>query len=49
MFYRNPGLKEGICSINFTAFDKARKSFGTDEDILFIYNYAARDISMQTL
>ncbi|KAB7506917.1 Protein GUCD1 [Armadillidium nasatum] len=38
IFYRNPGFKDRICSFGFSAFDKARKSFGTDEDIIFIFN-----------
>ncbi|XP_064110013.1 protein GUCD1-like isoform X1 [Macrobrachium nipponense] len=39
VYYRNPSFKNHICSIAFSRLDKARKSYGTDEDVLFIYNH----------
>ncbi|XP_038074917.1 protein GUCD1-like isoform X2 [Patiria miniata] len=35
--YRNPGILEELCCCSFTNLDEARRSHGTDEDILFIY------------
>ena len=38
IFYRNPSFKDRICSMSFSALDEARQSYGTDEDIIFIYD-----------
>ena len=38
VYYRNPSFKNKICSISFACLDEARKSFGTDEDIIYIYS-----------
>lgn len=27
----------GVCSTSFTNFEEARRSYGTDEDILFVF------------
>lgn len=35
--YRNPSKSERVCSVPFDAFDRARKRFGTDEDVIFVY------------
>ncbi|XP_013780038.1 protein GUCD1-like isoform X2 [Limulus polyphemus] len=37
ILYRNPANSNRVCSTSFEAFNKARKSFGTDEDIIFVY------------
>ncbi|CAH1800809.1 unnamed protein product [Owenia fusiformis] len=39
--YKNPSYNEELCCCSLSAFDTARKSFGTDEDILFIYKSAS--------
>lgn len=39
IYYRNPSFGNRICTISFAKLDKARRSYGTDEDIIFIYNY----------
>ncbi|XP_041457081.1 protein GUCD1-like [Lytechinus variegatus] len=36
IFYRNPARPIDLCCCSFENFDVARKSHGTDEDILFI-------------
>ncbi|XP_041348466.1 protein GUCD1-like [Gigantopelta aegis] len=36
IFYKNPGIHQELCCSRWDQFDNARKSFGTDEDILFI-------------
>ena len=36
VFYKNPSLEEIECCVNISLFDLARKSHGTDEDIIFI-------------
>ena len=38
ILYRNPTLKDKICYINYDSLEEARTSYGTDEDILFIYS-----------
>lgn len=38
MYYRNPSFRSHICSITFAKLDMARRSYGTDEDIIFIYS-----------
>ncbi|WAR03103.1 GUCD1-like protein [Mya arenaria] len=37
IFYMNPSYDEEMCCCRMSQFDAARKSYGTDEDILFIY------------
>ena len=36
VFCKNPSLQDVECSVNIPSFDMARKSYGTDEDIIFI-------------
>lgn len=38
VFYKNPSYDEDVCCSRMDKFDKARKSHGTDEDTLFIFN-----------
>ncbi|KAG8190624.1 hypothetical protein JTE90_017888 [Oedothorax gibbosus] len=37
VFYRNPSVFDKVCTIPYDSFEVARKSFGTDEDVLFVY------------
>ncbi|KAK7088316.1 protein GUCD1-like [Littorina saxatilis] len=37
IFYKNPNTSDSLCCCQFESFEKARKSHGTDEDILFLY------------
>ena len=37
MFYRNPARTKTLSYTDYTSFEAARKSYGTDQDILFIY------------
>ncbi|CAH1272504.1 GUCD1 [Branchiostoma lanceolatum] len=37
ILYRNPGLATDLCCCTLQSFEDARKSYGTDEDILFVY------------
>ena len=32
----NPSLREGVCCAKIDVFEKARHSYGTDDDILLI-------------
>lgn len=36
IFYHNPSLKEVECCVSISSFEEARKSYGTDEDIIFV-------------
>nr|XP_053645827.1 protein GUCD1-like isoform X1 [Cherax quadricarinatus] len=45
MYYRNPSFKNRICSISFSKLDEARQSYGTDEDVIFIYSNSKRQNS----
>ncbi len=36
--FHNPSRKEGTCATSFHNFDEARTSYGTDEDVIFIYS-----------
>lgn len=38
VYYRNPSFKNRVCSIAFGKLDEARQSYGTDEDVIFVYN-----------
>ncbi|XP_019630768.1 PREDICTED: protein GUCD1-like [Branchiostoma belcheri] len=40
ILYRNPGLATDLCCCSLQSFEDARKSYGTDEDILFVYQQA---------
>ncbi|XP_053557962.1 protein GUCD1 isoform X1 [Bombina bombina] len=37
LFYNNPGYADRLCRTSINNFEEARSSYGTDEDILFIY------------
>lgn len=37
VFFKNPNAHEDLCCCRYEKLDKARKSHGTDEDILFVY------------
>ncbi|KTF76711.1 hypothetical protein cypCar_00010414 [Cyprinus carpio] len=37
IFYNNPAYSDRVCCTSFSNFEEARRSYGTDEDILFIY------------
>ncbi len=37
VFYRNPASRKSLSYTSYLNFEKARLSYGTDEDILFIY------------
>jgi len=37
IYYRNPGTSITLSYTSESDFEKARKSYGTDEDILFVY------------
>ncbi len=37
VFYRNPASRKPLSYTSYLNFDKARLSYGTDEDIIFIY------------
>ncbi|XP_027701494.1 protein GUCD1 isoform X1 [Vombatus ursinus] len=37
IFYNNPAYADRVCSTSVTNFEEARTSYGTDEDILFVY------------
>ena len=36
VFCKNPSLQDVECSVNIPSFETARKSYGTDEDIIFV-------------
>ena len=36
--YRNPSLSDRECAMSFKDFDEARTAYGTDEDVIFIFN-----------
>ncbi|XP_061163337.1 protein GUCD1-like [Saccostrea echinata] len=42
IFYKNPSYDEDVCCSRMDKFDKARKSHGTDEDILLIYKQQSK-------
>ncbi|XP_065760239.1 protein GUCD1 isoform X4 [Muntiacus reevesi] len=37
IFYNNPAYADRMCSASISNFEEARTSYGTDEDILFVY------------
>ncbi|XP_042090094.1 protein GUCD1 isoform X2 [Ovis aries] len=37
VFYNNPAYADRMCSASVSNFEEARTSYGTDEDILFVY------------
>ncbi|KAJ8979807.1 hypothetical protein NQ317_001297 [Molorchus minor] len=38
VFYRNPSFGDHVCTMPLETLDQARKSYGTDEDIIFIFS-----------
>ncbi|KAL1501760.1 hypothetical protein ABEB36_007028 [Hypothenemus hampei] len=36
--YRNPSFGDHVCTMSLSTFEEARKSYGTDEDAIFICN-----------
>ena len=36
VYIMNPSLREGVCCAKIDVFEKARHSYGTDDDILLI-------------
>ncbi|KAJ8930559.1 hypothetical protein NQ314_016621 [Rhamnusium bicolor] len=38
VFYRNPSFGDHVCTMPLETLDHARKSYGTDEDIIFIFS-----------
>lgn len=41
VIYRNPSTKDKECEITFSRFERARASYGTDEDIIFLFKNSA--------
>lgn len=39
IFYKNPSYDEDLCCSRMDKFDAARKSYGTDEDILLVFKH----------
>ncbi|KAK6641523.1 hypothetical protein RUM44_013235 [Polyplax serrata] len=37
LYYRNPAYSNRLCAVKFSALNKARFSYGTDEDCIFIF------------
>ncbi|XP_066249006.1 protein GUCD1 isoform X1 [Euwallacea similis] len=37
IFYRNPSFADHVCQMSLSTLEEARKSYGTDEDLIFIY------------
>ncbi|XP_055388122.1 protein GUCD1 isoform X2 [Condylostylus longicornis] len=37
VLYRNPAQDDHVCVTSVDAMDRARKAYGTDEDVIFIY------------
>ncbi|KAG5840740.1 protein GUCD1 isoform X1 [Anguilla anguilla] len=37
IFYNNPAYSDRVCCTSISNFEEARMSYGTDEDILFVY------------
>lgn len=37
VFYRNPSFGDHVCVMPISSLEDARKNYGTDEDIIFIY------------
>lgn len=40
--YRNPSLSDRECAMSFKDFDEARTAYGTDEDVIFIFNHHSK-------
>lgn len=38
VFYRNPSSSNSFSFTSYSSFECARRSFGTDEDLIFIYS-----------
>jgi len=38
VYYENPSVRQGECCMSYGDFNAARRAYGTDEDIIFIYN-----------
>ncbi|KAA0713920.1 Protein GUCD1 [Triplophysa tibetana] len=40
IFYNNPAYSDRVCCTSFKNFEEARRSYGTDEDIMLVYKDA---------
>jgi len=38
VLYRNPTMKDTLCSMPFTVLEEARTAYGTDEDVVFLFS-----------
>lgn len=38
IIYRNPSYRERLCAVSLKSLDIARKSYGTDEDVVLIFD-----------
>jgi hypothetical protein len=47
--YRNPSLRDGAeCEMSFECFEEARNYYGTDDDVIFVYNKSSSTTASQT-
>lgn len=37
LLYRNPTVKDKVCQMSCSALEEARTSYGTDEDVIFVF------------
>jgi hypothetical protein len=38
VYYRNPSFADRVCVMSVDALEEARKSYGTDEDVILVYS-----------
>ncbi|XP_022906606.1 protein GUCD1 isoform X1 [Onthophagus taurus] len=43
IYYRNPSFQDRLCIMSLETFEDARKSYGTDEDVILIYTRTRND------
>jgi hypothetical protein len=49
IYYKNPSYSIGLCCCSWETFDAARKSYGTDEDLLFVYERESGDHELSNM
>ncbi|KAK7063056.1 guanylyl cyclase domain-containing protein 1 [Halocaridina rubra] len=46
IYYRNPSFSSRVCYITFSRLDEARQSYGTDEDVIFVYSQFETQVTL---
>lgn len=46
IYYKNPSFKRELCCCSKKTFENARKSYGTDEDVIYVYKETVHEANL---